>query len=291
MRRALALLVLASCGGSSTDPGLEAWLRISGAEYEPGPPPRPGIGPAVMALDVSRGFVAQGDTTLHLGGTLAQDANAVALWLEGDRGFWLLPAGLPDVTVPGLPTFAVTAGLARDAPLGPRALQALALSRDGSAGPKSAATIEIAPRSHPTGELVVSLSWDTNADLDLHVVDANGVEIWARNPNSWQAVPGAPPDPRAWEHGGILDVDSNAQCVVDGRDQENVVWVSSPPGGHYVVRVDTFSLCDQSAARWTAEARLRGQPVAQARGVVTPASTRPPHDLGAGVLALEFDVP
>ena len=286
----ILVLLLSGCGGASENPGLEAWLRVSGAQYQRGSL-TPGSGPALVALDLSRSAVTQGDSDLHISGTLAPEANAVALWLEGDRGFWVLPAGLPDVTVPDDPTFAVTAELARDAPAGARTLQVAALSREGVAGPLTSAALQIRAPQQPGGALIISLRWDTNADLDLHVVDAAGVEIWARNPNSWQAVPGAPPDPNAWKQGGLLDLDSNGQCVIDGRNQERVVWTSPPPAGHYLVRVDAFSMCGQSAANWNVEVDSQGQPLAAARGVATTDSSRPPHDLGAGVLAVEFDLP
>jgi len=286
----LALLLLAACGGSAASPGLEAWLRVSGAQYQAGMLTS-ADGPAVLALNLSRSAATQGDSDLHVSGALAPEANAVALWLEGDRGFWLLPAGLPDATVPDDPTFSVTAALARDAPIGPRTLHVAALSREGVAGPPSSAALEIRAPPEPSGQLIISLRWDTNADLDLHVVDGSGVEIWARNPNSWQAVPGAPPDLNAWKQGGLLDLDSNGQCVIDGRDQEHVVWTSPPPPGHYLIRVDAFSMCGQSAANWNVEVVSQGQHLAAAHGVATATSSRPPHDLGAGVLAAEFDLP
>ena len=265
-------------------------MRVSGAQYQRGSL-TPGDGPAVVALNLSRSAVTQGDADLHVSGTLVPEANAVALWLEGDRGFWLLAASLPDVTVPDDPTFSVSAALARDAPAGARTLQVAALSRAGVPGPFTSTALEIHAPPEPTGPLIISLRWDTNADLDLHVVDGAGVEIWARNPNSWQAVPGAPPDPNAWKQGGLLDLDSNGQCVIDGRNQERVVWTSPPPAGHYLVRVDAFSMCGQSASDWNVEVTWQGQPLVATRGVATAASSRPPHDLGAGVLAVEFDLP
>lgn len=290
--QALALaLAAAGCGGGAADPGLEAWFRVGGARYVRGAAPAAAGGPAVLALGSSRSAVPRGDTQLHLTGALALTANAVALWADGDTGWWLLPAGPPDVTVPAALSVAVTAAVARDAPLGAHTLLVAALSPQGVAGPAATAALQVDPRPGPSGRLVVSLSWDTAADLDLHLLTPSGVEVWARNPNSWQAVPGGLPDPGAWRDGGLLDLDSNAGCVLDGRDQENVVWASAPPAGHYQVRVDAPSLCGQPAARWTVAVTLEGQPLALAEGLATPASTRPPHDLGAGLLAVEFDVP
>jgi hypothetical protein len=245
----------------------------------------------VLALNVSRSAAAPGDADLHVTGTLEPAGNAVGLWFEGDRGWWLLPAGLPDVTLPQAPTFALSAALARDAPQGPQVLKAAALSVDGAAGTARSWPLEVGEPALPAGALVVSLRWDTDADLDLHVVDSRGVEIWARNPNSWQAEPGAPIDPNAWKQGGLLDADSNAQCAIDGRNAERVVWGAAAPPGRYQVRVDAFSLCGQRTARWTVEVFAQGRRVGHAEGVATAESTRPPHDLGAGVLALEFELP
>src|SRR5579862_4571605 len=85
---------------------------------------------------------------------------------------------------------------------------------------------------------------------------------------------------------GYLDWDSNANCVIDGKREEDVAWPSAPPPGHYVVRVDAASLCDEASARWTVTAVLDGQTVARAAGIALDADTRGPHGDGAGVTAL-----
>jgi hypothetical protein len=81
--------------------------------------------------------------------------------------------------------------------------------------------------------------------------------------------------------------------VIDGLQAEDVVYPAPgpPPAGRYRVRVDAASLCQQSSARWTVELRRGGVPSGQASGESTDAATRGPHGEGAGVLALEFDVP
>jgi hypothetical protein len=57
------------------------------------------------------------------------------------------------------------------------------------------------------------------------------------------------------------------------------------------VRVDTPSLCADSFANWTVTARLDGKLVGSAVGESLETDTEMPHDRGAGVLALAFDVP
>jgi hypothetical protein len=89
---------------------------------------------------------------------------------------------------------------------------------------------------------------------------------------------------------GILDFDSNAGCVIDGRCNENVVWSVAAPAGDYVARVDTFSLCGNSAARWTVEALFDGVSLGKAEGEALPASQRFSKGKGSGVTALSFTV-
>ena len=68
----------------------------------------------------------------------------------------------------------------------------------------------------------VTLTWDNDADLDLHVVEPSGEEIWYEHTES--------------ATGGFLDVDD-----VDGEGPENVFWFVGAPSGRYVVRVVHFS--------------------------------------------------
>jgi hypothetical protein len=283
-------LLLCACGGLSPDPGVRAWLRVPQAQFVEGAMPPAGQGPSVVSPALSRTRAPRGERDLTLTASLDLHSTSVLVGLAGDVGHWVVQAGLADPTVPDFLTVARSLTLALDAPLGPTTLQ-LEPVTDGEVGPRTELPLEILERTQPSGTLVVSLRWDTPSDLDLHVVDANGVEIWARNPNSWAATPGRPPDPDAWRSGGLLDADSNEACVIDGRNVENVVWTQPPPAGHYLVRVDTFSLCTASAARWSVDVRLGDVRVSSATGVSTPEATRGPHDLGAGLTVLEFDVP
>jgi hypothetical protein len=90
---------------------------------------------------------------------------------------------------------------------------------------------------------------------------------------------------------GVLDFDSNEDCQIDGRDLENVVWTGQPPAGHYIVRVDAFSLCGQMSAAWHAIAYTPQATLGEASGVLTGAATRGAPTAGAGLTAFEFDYP
>jgi hypothetical protein len=290
LSRLLALTLFSSCGALTADPGLRAWLRVADAQFVAASLPVASTGAAIVEASLSRATVARGDTELTLSGSLARRTTAVQLEGEGAEGFWVIRAGLADPTVPDVLTLRGALTVSPDAPPGATVVHLQAVT-DGVVGPRLELPLEVVEPNRPTGALVISLQWDTASDLDLHVVDAHGVEIWARHPNSWAPTPGQPVDPNAWRTGGVLDADSNAQCLIDGRDAENVVWSQPPPAGHYVVRVDTVSLCEASSARWRVEVTSAGQTIATAEGASTVEATRGAHDRGAGVTALEFDLP
>jgi hypothetical protein len=93
---------------------------------------------------------------------------------------------------------------------------------------------------------------------------------------------------------GHLDFDSNANCLIDGRRQENIIFGNPPPDGEYIVRVDAFSMCGQTSAQWKVsvsgsdDALVLPNP---ATWQATDSDTRNAHGLGAGRLALDFHLP
>lgn len=83
-----------------------------------------------------------------------------------------------------------------------------------------------------TGDVQVTLRWDNEADVDLHVVDPEGSEIWYGNSIA--------------SSGGQLDVDANAGC---GNDPavENIFWErGEAPAGRYEVAVEYYGICGGS---------------------------------------------
>jgi hypothetical protein len=289
----VSLALLASCEDATTpDQALDAKLRVSGGQFFRGDMPAAEDGPATRTVTLSP-IVQPGSAGRTCSGVIEPAATAVALAIEGDRGYWIVPARIPDVTAQGFPTFAAELSFSRTLKAGSLRFLTRAVDESGRFGAPFVKPLDVTVAPRPEGHLVIALSWDTQTDLDLHVVDPNGVEIWKRNINSYEPPPpGAPPEPPGTPHpGGILDFDSNAQCVPDGRRAENVVYADKPPSGRYVARVDTFSLCGDVSAHWRVEAFLEGVSVGASEGTSTTVDTRFSHDRGAGVLALEIDVP
>jgi len=84
-----------------------------------------------------------------------------------------------------------------------------------------------------SGAVRVTLTWDTDDDLDLHVVEPSSEEIWYRH--------------RASATGGILDRDDNVgHCGADAEagGVENIAWETDPPTGGYAARVVDYNDCD-----------------------------------------------
>lgn len=80
-----------------------------------------------------------------------------------------------------------------------------------------------------TGDVQVTLRWTNPVDLDLHVYDPDGEQIWFSNTSS--------------ASGGALDVDANGQCG-DDAPVENVFWpTDGAPLGSYAVYVVYYQDC------------------------------------------------
>jgi hypothetical protein len=288
----ILLALVPACRGVQADDGLTAEMRVAGAQFLTGNlEALPAGGPAVVSVFNSLTAVQPGEIEKPLSGTLDTTATAVALGLRGDRGYWIVVAGPAGPDAPGLPTFDATLSFSPSLPLGPLALIARAVDAGGHFGVPSVVPLTSAPPPPPSGTLVVSLRWDTEADLDLHVIIPNGVEIWSGNINSYQMPPPGSVQDASWQQGGILDFDSNAECVIDGRREENVIWQTPPPPGTYLVRVDTASLCGAPDARWSVEVLENGVQLGGSEGESLPTDTRYAKGPGSGLDALTFNVP
>lgn len=81
-----------------------------------------------------------------------------------------------------------------------------------------------------TGDVQVTLTWETGDDLDLRVNDPSNALV------SWTS-PTAP-------SGGLLDVDNRGgDCGITSDRVENVYWESVPPAGTYLVEVWNHKAC------------------------------------------------
>lgn len=100
-----------------------------------------------------------------------------------------------------------------------------------------------------TGEVQVSLQWSSAADLDLHVFDPEGFEIYFASRES--------------DSGGELDVDVIPGCSSSEElHTENVFWpADEAPSGTYRVVVDNYNSCDAPSQEFELRVIVDGEVV------------------------------
>lgn len=209
------------------------------AVARPGEAPPPSGGPAVGVT---------GNTTVVNGGTLAASLTGAAPFQRaylyvgartvgvataatgGIDGYYEVGLPSPQASVSALLAFAQTIALPE------LDLMFAVADAAGRVGPYARLTTTVTPVG--TGDVQVTLSWDADSDVDLHVIDPAGEEVFYGR--------------RSSASGGALDLDSNAGCAIDGVRNENITWpVGRAPRGTYTVRVDYWSNCGVPQTNYT----------------------------------------
>ncbi len=127
--------------------------------------------------------------------------------------------------------------------------------RDAQGLVSAHSTIYVTKIEAGTGRLQVSCSWDKSNDVDLHLVEPNGEEIYYGNDYS--------------ANGGDLDVDSNADCYLDYINNENITYSDDAiiESGKYTVRVDFYSNCSVATnTNFIVTTRYNGQIITATSG-------------------------
>jgi hypothetical protein len=306
----LVLALACGCsGGATPDLGYGNDLVVVGAQFRPGPFPSPTSGPSTIDIMQAHTSVVIGQERETVNAIFDGTATGAILGIDGEPGCWIVKTLPPDIEEPGEATMSETIGLSLDAQQGAFTLDVAATDSAGNVGEPATIQYMAVGAAPPSGDLVITLLWDSTADLDLHVVDPLGNEAWSGKPSTYTPPPAGsgPIDPTTQEEevlaSGWLDTDANADCTYDGAPAEHVVWTPrfdpdtsqtvqpDIPSGTYTVRVDTRSLCKDPIAYWYVEADYEGSDVAAARGVSPPDAALAPHGPGAGITALTFDVP
>jgi hypothetical protein len=288
----LPLVLASACDGQRADEGADALLSVGGGTCVRGPLPAESAGPKVQSLELGVNTLRPGATGTLCAGALDKGATAVALALRGDRGYFVVRAKKPALQAPESPTFEAPLGLSGRLPEGTYELLARAIDESGQVGPLTSRPVIVQASPIRASTLRIQLRWEGEADLDLRLTDPTGVEISHDDINAAGPVtPGSPADPNASKTSAILDFDSNAQCVFDGRNEENVLYRAAPPSGAYVVRVDATSMCGAASAPFTVSVLRDNVVLAQAKGSMSEADTRFPSERGSGLKVLEFAIP
>jgi hypothetical protein len=133
--------------------------------------------------------------------------------------------------------------------------------------PKSAALRSRAAEIEAIGDLVVSLLWQSVVDLDLHVIDPRGEEIYFENPRSLT--------------GGMLEYEANASCLAATTEPlESIFWkADTAPSGKYQVIVDYYGTCgDEALQEFLVGVWINGELAEMIEGTVEPQTMQLVHE-------------
>ena len=230
-----------ACGGSSgggTNATLTGATGPDGtpAVYHSGPLPAP-TGSLTVSVPSTGDAINGGSITVSVTGSSAT-ITAVYVSVMGQSGYWQVsvPAGSSVADV--LLTLAQHLG---------SAVTIVFEAGDASGDISAPVATDLSITTVGTGDIQVSVSWDADNDLDLHVLDPNGFEVYFGD--------------RTSPEGGMLDLDSNAGCDIDGVNNENIVWPSGKaPHGTYTVSVDNYENCTGTQADYVVTVQKTGAP-------------------------------
>jgi hypothetical protein len=185
-------------------------------------------------------------------GRASSEAYAIAFALD-DRGsgYWTRKVGTEDPSFPGELAFDALLQVGTDIAPGLTTLSVRAIDGAGRPGPAEELSLCILPEIPDHGNAcdpkveppraVVSLAWDSDADLDLTLVSPSG-KIYNR---SRRGV--------ADSAGKLLasfDRDGSAGCLQDGKRRESFVVESVPERGAWKVYASLFDACGAASARY-----------------------------------------
>jgi len=207
-------------------PGSEV-VSVGDGDFESGEPP-PTVGedalPQIVSLTGPEAVTNGGTAILHVTLSPPIPEPRFVVGLAGDTGFHTVTGTDPD----GDGVFDIAVQVAAEATQASLSFSVALIDGQGNVGPYS--LLEVAVLMSGTGDVKVTLSFDRLHDLDLHVVEPNGDEIYYEH--------------SATESGGRLDLDSGSNCAPSSANAENVFWPpGQAPAGDYRVFVQNYQQC------------------------------------------------
>jgi hypothetical protein len=184
----------------------------------------PGSLPRIVSLTGPEAVTNGGSIILRVQLSVPVEAPKFVVGLEGDTGYHTVTGADPD----GDGIYDIAVQVAAEATQTSLAFSVALLDADGNAGPYQRLEIELVHSG--TGDVKVTLSFDRLHDLDLHVIEPSGDEIYFD-----RTVTGS---------GGQLDLDAGSHCMASPANSENVFWPpGGAPAGTYKVSVQNFQQC------------------------------------------------
>lgn len=266
MRTLLVLAFIAGCDGQIYSDGSGEPFQVRDATFQAGELPEgTAETPTVVNAASVGSIVTQGQGNISYSGLASPDTYAVNIGFPTvGTGYWSLPVDGPDVTQNGNLVFQFVADFTIEVPYGIQTVSMVAVDENTVPGPRYDTLLCILPEA-AYGSLaacdegsvpqnaVISLSWDTNVDLDLIVIAPNGKVVSSKFPTTALVDGTVPSDVLNDPSTGRLSRDSNSNCNIDGIRRESLVFPGEPPAGEYVVYASLHSACGLSHVRFAAD--------------------------------------
>ena len=270
-----ACALLASCAGESGESGIAEPLQIAGAAFKTGAlPGAPSSDDAnaneldLTTIETNNTVVYPGQTGKRISGRARDAGYSVAVRFEDQgTGYWVKPLDEADSVYPGELAFRLDMELAHDLPLGPQRLLFTVLDARGRASRQQALELCVASpydkalsacdATQKPPAAVISLTWDSSADLDLIVRTPEGEVVDARHPSTLtDPALSRESDP---ELQGVLYTEDARGCGARGVQREDLVWTGEVPEGRYDVFVNLFNACGAPATFFEVRAFKRSE--------------------------------
>jgi len=204
------------------------------ASYHSGDAPSGSSGPAISdAGDLSTPLLGQPYRYAIIGSTVF---SKVYVWVDGASGYWELDLPVSVQSINLVLQLTSDAGASFDLET--------ALGSSNGTGAAHGSTVTTTDLTN--ADVAITVKWTGASDVDLHVIDGLGQEIYYLNPQT--------------DQGGVLDLDSNAGCDIDNVNQETISWPQGhAPSGPYTVKVDYFDDCGVTSTSYNGTYQVKGQ--------------------------------
>lgn len=264
MRPALPILIMAagaSCTGEIQPLGIGEPMRITNGAFLEGTLPEGGLS-RVTAIDSGGSIATPGQLRRSILGRATEDAYSIGVrFAELGSGWWVIPTGAIDPSTSGERDFILDLSLG-PVPPGIHRLRIVAIDGAGQGGPPSELPICVLDPARPDDlslcsdtiippAAVIVLSWDTGVDLDLVLRTPDHKIVDARHPTTALAgMDGVPAEALADPTIGVFTQDSNAECRIDGRNIESIVWREAPAAQTFLAYANLYEACGQRSVRF-----------------------------------------
>ena len=211
----------------------EDYFHIEGATFNAGHI-QAGEQDVIEQIDVNQFVINGGKAIMTV--TSTAELKSIVIGLKGHDGFYEVKTSNEVQTRDQLYRYEVILDLSQKLDLEIVGLELVGYITDGRRTVAYYRDLQVIPAG--TGEMQISLSWDKEDDVDLHLVKQDEGRIYYGNKTMYDAT------------GALLaelDIDSNPGCSIDGIKNENI-YFEQLADGQYSIFVDLYSKCNESGS-------------------------------------------